>query len=271
MCSRCDARKLWVIRLLERCEDGRRLDARQGAPRGEPRVGGRPRLRGSRDRRQPPRAPDDPGAAGGREDPGGPALGRGGDHPARRPLRRAGPPRAPGLPEPWRRSDRVRGAAGRLHGGGLPRAAHAARPAPRAPRDRDAPRRGRAPPRRPGTQRGRADPRADRRGALPQRARVRHPRRLARLRRRQAGARGGGGRARGAREPGGSGARGRGRPGDRARDPAADDARRRRRTSPRTRSATPVRERRSRSRSSTRTVLSSSAGPTTASASTRPS
>ena len=96
-----------------------------------------------------------------------------------------------------------------------------------AARDRDAARRGRAPPRRPGTQRGRADPRADRRGALPQRARVRHTRRLARLGRRQAGARGGGGRARGAREPRGSGARGRGRPGDRARDPAAHDARRR--------------------------------------------
>ena len=70
MCSPCDARKPWVSRLLERCEDGRRLDARQGAPRGEPRVGGRARLGGSRDRRQPARAPDDPGAAGGREDPG---------------------------------------------------------------------------------------------------------------------------------------------------------------------------------------------------------
>ena len=70
--------------------------------------------------------------------------------PRRRPVRRAGPLRAPGRPEPWRRSTAYE-EPGRLHGGGLPRAAHAARPARRAPRDRDAPRRGRARPRRPGT------------------------------------------------------------------------------------------------------------------------
>ena len=71
-----------------------------------------------------------------------------------------------------RRSRGVRGAAVRVHRRGVARAADAARAAVDAARDRPPPRRGGSS-RRPGAARGRADRRADRRGALPQRARVR--------------------------------------------------------------------------------------------------
>ena len=138
------------------------------------------------------------------------------------------PPRAPRLPEPRRRPDRVRGASLRIHGGRLARAPDTARAAARAAGDGAAPRRGRPRPRRAGARRGRADPRADRRGALPlaSSSPARGSSRSARYAccpssrrsRRELARAGGAGRCVG---------RGRRRPGGRARDPPADAARHR--------------------------------------------
>ena len=78
------------------------------------------------------------------------ALGRGGDRAARRSLRRRRPTRAARLSQPDGRSHRVRGAARRLHGGGVARAPHPARATALAARDRHPSRRGRPRPRRSG-------------------------------------------------------------------------------------------------------------------------
>ena len=85
------------------------------------------------------------------------------------------------LSEPGR-PRRLRGAARRLHRRRLARAPHAARAPPRAARDGDAARARIPEPRRAGAAGGRADPRADRRRALPLRARDRAGGRLARAR-----------------------------------------------------------------------------------------
>ena len=126
-----------------------------------------------------------------------------------------------------RRSRRLRGASLRLHRVGLARAADAARAPTLAPRACEPSRRGRAGVGRAGTRRDRPDPRADRRGALPGRARVGHARRLARSRARAAGAARGRGGARGAGRASRRRAARRGRSGGERRGPAADDAGRR--------------------------------------------
>ncbi len=166
---------------------------------------------------------------------------------ARRPVRRRRPAGAARLSLRGGRPRRLRGAALRLHRGGLARAADAARAAALAARAGRAAGRGRPRPRRAGARRGRPDPRADRRGALPGRARVGHARRLARRRAGPAGAARGRGRARGAggarRRRAARGGRGRTRPPRCARGCSASSPR----TWPRTRSATPGRARTRRS------------------------
>ncbi len=78
-----------------------------------------------------------------------------------------------------RRPCRLRGAALRIHGRGLSRAADTARATHDAARDGDASRRGRDRPRGTGDEGGGADHRADRRGPLSERARVRRASRCA--------------------------------------------------------------------------------------------